>query len=148
MFGSTLHRFFEWLGFWQVFAAVYALLGGVFAGAMWRTSPVHQRRIEERAARHPKLCRDCQWAAPESTRLASDETAGWRHARCMHPSARLKPERYLVLGIDEPDNMAPCEWARNSTLGKCGPLAKFWKPGPQLIAPAQQGGLGKRLVSH
>jgi hypothetical protein len=134
MFGGYLWRFLHWLGSWNFYIAFGTLAIGVWSGILWRLSPVGERWRFAVAQRAQRFCRACRWATPDSGYLSSrDETAGWSFARCMHPSSRDKPARYLVLGEDRPSDMAYCETARKQ--GRCGPHGRFWEPGPQLIEP-------------
>lgn len=134
MFGGYLWRFLQWLGSWNFYIAFWMLAIGVWLGMIWRLSPAGERWRFAAPQRAQRFCRACRWAMPDSGYLSSrDETVGWSFARCMHPSSRDKPARYLVLGEDRPSDMAYCERARER--GRCGPHGRFWEPGPQLIEP-------------
>jgi hypothetical protein len=132
VFGGYLWRLVQWLGPWECYFAFLALAVGVWFGFMWRASGAHKRSLQRRAARAPRLCRDCRWAMPEPRSSGDD----WRLARCMHPNARLRPGNFLVTGTDEPSDMNYCSNERDGEGSRCGPLARYWEPGPQLIAPA------------
>jgi hypothetical protein len=124
----------RWLGSWNFYITFGTLAIGVWLGIVWRLSPAGERWRFAAPQRAQRFCRACRWATPDSGYLSSrDETAGWSFARCMHPSSRDKPARYLVLGEDQPSDMAYCETARKQ--GRCGPHGRFWEPGPQLIEP-------------
>jgi hypothetical protein len=131
VFGGYLWRLIQWLGPSECYLAFWMLVGGVWSGFMWRLSPAHRRSLQRRAARAPRLCRDCRWAMPEP-RSGGDD---WRSARCMHPNSRLHPGNFLVTGTDEPRDMSYCSIEREGEGRHCGPLARYWEPGPQLIAP-------------
>jgi hypothetical protein len=138
MFGGALLRFVQWLGPWNCLIAFYAVLFGGFAGHGWRTSKAGQRQRFAVAARAGHFCRECRWATPDVNygRVAEN----WTIARCMHPTSRTVPARWLVSGEDRPQDMDFCEHARGH--GRCGPHGRFWEPGPQLIEPAPTEAIG------
>jgi hypothetical protein len=133
MLGTALLRLVQWFGPINSYLAFVALMIGVWAGVMWRLSPSGERARFTAAQRAGHFCRNCRWAVPDPGYRRTDDLE-WSQARCMHPTSREYPARYLTIGVDRPSDMAFCEHARHR--GRCGPRGRFWEPGPQLIGPA------------
>ena len=115
------------IAFWAAEGALAAFSISMFAAlgvSQWRRSEMRRRRAMRRAAFEGFFCRDCRWAYPDPH--AKDPQQAWRMARCLHPSARLSPENFLVSGEDRAEDQNYCSNERKHIAQRCGPYGRYW----------------------